>query len=126
MAGATLAVTGYRPMLRALNDADKGAKRAVRTTLRQAVDPVRMDAAARVADKNARTATGYKGRIRQRGVAVEQSLRKTTGLHPEWGAWQMRHALVPALEDNEEKTNQLMEQSLDMVAARFNTGGGPV
>jgi hypothetical protein len=122
--GATLAVNGYRDLLRGLKDADRGTRLAVRATLRHAGDAVRTDAAGRVAGKDARTAAGYKVRVRQRGVAVEQALRKTTGLHPEWGAYQMRHALIPALGAQAEETDRRIEQALDAVADRFNLGGG--
>lgn len=44
------------------------------------------------------SAMGYKIRVRARGVAVEQSLRRTTGEHPFFGTLQMEQALVPALE----------------------------
>ena len=60
-------------------------------------------------------AAGYKVRVRQSGVAVQQSLRKTTGKRPDYGALQMRRALLPALDANEAETMQKVEAALDDV-----------
>lgn len=121
--GATLSVNGYQELLRALKTADREQRLAVRATLRHTGDATRAAATQRLSAVDARSAAGYKVRVRQRGVAVEQSLKRTTGLHPEWGAYQMRHALIPALEDNEDETNRRMQLALDAVAAHFNHGG---
>jgi type VI protein secretion system component VasK len=126
MAAETLAVKGYRDLLRALRDADRETRLAVRATLLHAGEATRAGAAARITAKNAKTAGGYRVRVRQRGVAVEQSLRKSTGIHPEWGAYQMRHALLPALAANAEETDRRMAAALDVVAERFNRPGSPV
>jgi hypothetical protein len=121
--GATLRVEGYREMMKAFARTDKATRRAVRKEFRQAGEAVQSDAAVRFAPIDARSAAGYRIRVRQRGVAVEQSLRKTTGKHPEYGALQMRKALVPALYANEEKTVRAMEAALDRVCDRFDMGG---
>lgn len=121
--GATLKVEGYRELVRAFALCDAAQRKELRATLRWAGDVVRQGAVERLSPVDTRSAAGYKVRVRQRGVAVEQSLRKTTGQHPEWGSYQMRHALLPSLQANEEKTNQRMERALDLIAARFNAGG---
>lgn len=123
MAQGTLAVKGYRDLLRGLVVADKETRLAVRATLRRAGEATRAGAAAKLSAIDSKSASGFKVRVRQRGVAVEQSLRKTTGQHPEWGAYQMRHALIPAQAENQVETERLMELALDAVAAHFNTGG---
>jgi hypothetical protein len=119
----TLRIVGYREFMRALVGADRRTKKAVRDVLRRSGDAVKSDAAGRIAPKDGRTAAGYRVAVRQRGVAVNQSLRKTTGQHPEWGSYQMRHALLPALAANEEETVQAMEHALDEIAVIFNSGG---
>ena len=58
----------------------------VRQALRDVGDVVRHDAQSSFASVNARSAAGFKTRVSQRGIAVEQSIRKTTGDHPEYGA----------------------------------------
>jgi hypothetical protein len=121
--GATLRVDGYRQLMQALAKSDKASRKAVRDELRQAGEHVRVDAAGRFLSTDPRTAGGYKTRVRQRGVAVEQSLRRTTGKHPEYGALQMRRALVPALDANEDRTVRELEQAIDRICDRFNGGG---
>lgn len=121
--GATLRVDGYRDLVRAFADCDRKTKRELRATLRHAGEAVQASAIQRLSPIDHHSAQGYKVRVRQRGLAVEQSLRKTTGAHPEWGAYQMRHALLPALEANEDETERRMEIAMDVIAARFNHGG---
>ena len=61
-----------------------------------------------------RTAEGFRTYVRVGGaVSVEQSLRKTTGLRPDWGALQMTEALLPA-----------RDEKLDEVAERIEDGIG--
>jgi hypothetical protein len=121
--GATLQVHGYQQLMQALAKADKATRKTVRDELRQAAEHVRVEAGLRFATTDAKSARSYRTRVRQRGVAVEQSIRRTTGRHPEFGALQMRRALVPALTANEERTIREMEQALDRVCDRFNAGG---
>jgi hypothetical protein len=122
--GATLQVKGYQAFMRALALADKADRKAVRTEFRKVGARVQRDAATSIAPINARTAGGYRTVVRQRGVAVEQSIRKTTGLHPEYGSLQMRRALIPALWANEDDLIRDLEQALDRVADHFNHSGG--
>ena len=121
--GETIAIRGYRELLRALQAADKESRLALRAELAYAGEATRKGAQTRLAAKAPKSAAGYKVRVRQRGVAVEQSLRKTTGIHPEWGAYQMRHALLPALAANAAETDRRIEAALDKIAARFDSGG---
>jgi len=121
--GSTLQIKGYTQLMQALAQADKASRKAVRDELRQAAEHVRLDGAMLFAPTDARSAAGYRTRVRQRGVAVEQSLRKTTGKHPNYGGLQMRRALEPALDRNEDRTVREMEAALERVCDRFNTGG---
>jgi hypothetical protein len=120
---ATLRVDGYRDLLRGLATADRETRLALRATLRHAGDATRAGAVARLSSVDSRSASGFKTRVRQRGVAVEQSLKRTTGQHPEWGSYQMRHALLPALGENADETERRMEAAMDAIAAHFNSGG---
>lgn len=119
----TLRVEGYRELVRAFRAADRDQRLALRHTLRDVGGIVQRDAVRRLSPIDARSAAGYRVYVRQRGVGVEQSLRKTTGVHPEWGAYQMRHALLPALAAKEGDVEQAMERALDLVANKFNRGG---
>ena len=92
--------------------------------LRKTGESVQAGAGERFAPYDPKSARGYRIRVRQRGIAVEQSLRKTTGKHPEFGALQMRRALVPSLKANEHQVEQDFEHALDLVCDHFN--GVPV
>lgn len=119
-----LVVRGYKELLRGLVDADKNTRREVRATLREAGDTVKVAAAENALSRfhNAgRTAAGYRVVVRQRGLSVEQSIRKTTGKRPDYGGLQMKDALLPALERNEGRIEADMDAAMDKVAAIFNT-----
>lgn len=110
---------GYRELLRASDRAEKDARREVRSEFREVGEIVRVDAHSRLRELSETSAEGLRTRVRQRGVAVEQSLRRTTGNRPDWGETQMRDVLVPALEDNQEEIDDRLEEALDRVADRF-------
>jgi hypothetical protein len=114
-----LVVRGYREFLRATARSTAETKRAVRGALREVGEVVKVDATRRFERFDARSAAGYRVRVRQRGVAVEQSLRKTTGKHPEFGALQMRKALLPALVSKEREVERGFEKAIDKVADTF-------
>lgn len=60
-----------------------------------------------------RTAEGFRTYVRAGStVTVEQSLRKTTGLHPEWGALQMQNALLPAREETLDRVGEKIEDGV--------------
>lgn len=119
MANQTVRVTGYRELLHALQRAEADTRKYVRAEFKHVGEIVQEDAAARFARYDTRSAAGYKVRVRQRGVAVEQSLRRTTGKHPEYGKLQMVKALMPALADKEGEVEARFEEAIDRVAARF-------
>ena len=116
----TLRVKGYKEFLRASDRAGKETRKEVRGTFRKVGEIVRVDARTRYRPSDARSAAGLRTVVRQRGVSVEQSLRKTTGKHPEWGKWQMRQALLPALEEKAGQVEQELEHAIDRVADHFD------
>jgi hypothetical protein len=109
-------------MMIGFHHADRETKRDARRILARAGQAIEQDAAARIAPKDARSASGYRTSVRQRGIVVRQSLRKTTGLHPEWGAYQMRHGLIPARGAQMPETTRALEHAMDEIANRFNRG----
>lgn len=115
----TLVVHGYREFLRACARAEPETRREVRNALRQAGEVVRRDAQQRMSPIDQGSALGYKTRVRQRGIAVEQSRRKTTGQHPEFGSLQMRRALLPALMSNQDELERELEHAIDVIADHF-------
>jgi hypothetical protein len=117
---APVLVVHYRDVVRGLAQLEKAERAAVRKVLRQTGEAVKLDAAGRIAPKDGKTAAGFRVVVRQRGVAVAQALRKTTGAHPEWGAYQMRRALIPAVSDKQDETERAMEHALDVISETFN------
>lgn len=112
----TVRVEGLRDFLRDTNKAEKETKKKVRDRLKEAGDVVREEASRLFSPVSAKTAAGYKVRARVSGVHVEQSLRKTTGMRPDFGALQMRRALVPALINKEDDVYREMEKAADDLA----------
>jgi hypothetical protein len=124
--GATVQVKDFRLFMAALAATDRKTQRVAREEIRKAGDHVKADAATRMASVDGKSAAGYRTRVRQRGVAVEQSIRKSpavTRRRPNFGALQMSRALLPALDANEQNTVAALERALDTVCDQFNRGG---
>lgn len=119
----TIRVKGLRSLLRATDAAGKETKKLVRDTLRKTAEPVRADAARRFAPIDPRSASRYGISVRRTGtVSVEQRLRRTTGKHPEFGRLQMRRALIPALEANEQRVVADLDDALERLAREWEVG----
>lgn len=123
MALTGYAVLGYKDLIKGLKEADKESRRDVRASFRRVGDLVKFDAARRMAPVDTRAAAGYRTSVRQSGVWVGQSVRKTSGKHPEFGYLQMRIALRPAVAANMGNLDRALEHALDEVCERFNRGG---
>lgn len=121
MANATLVVSGIKELLQACTLAEAEARKQVRDALKESGEIVRADASKRLSAYSAKSAAGLKVRVRQRGVAVEQSLRKTTGprARRNYPGIQM-HILSTTLQDDEAKVAAQMEKALDTVGRVFN------
>lgn len=129
MAG-TLVVTGFKELVASTSYLIPAEKAATREALESVGEIVRLAGARDLvqyketkygrARDAVRSASGFKVRVRQRGVEVEQSLRKTTGLHPEWGRTQMKHGLIPALYQSEIEVAAEFDRALDKVVIAFN------
>lgn len=79
MATRTVRIRGYDKLQRSIVEADKATKKEARASLREAAEVVRKPWAAEDLDRfGAKTAKGMRTVVRKRGVAVEQSLRKST------------------------------------------------
>jgi hypothetical protein len=106
-------VKGLRELVSALRKADKRLAKDLRKGLREAAVIVQRDAAERFASIDARSAAGFRPRVRGPRAAVEQRLRRTTGQHPDFGALQMRRALMPALDAKAGEVEKKLEDILD-------------
>ena len=117
-----LVVSGYKELLKASKNAERASRLEIRHAFRDVGEIVRADASVRLSKYSAKSAAGLKVRVRQRGIAVEQSLRKTQGprARKNYGGLQMRTALLPALEESEPAVEAEFEKALDRVGAIFN------
>ena len=115
-------VKGLREFQRALARCDKESAKQVRDRLRAVGEKVRAGASERLMPISPRSAATYRVVVRQRGVAVEQSRRRTTGKRPDFGTLQLTRAMVPALEANEQETMDELERALDEIEAIFERG----
>lgn len=115
-AGYTVKVDGLKEFNRDVRKAEKDTRKVVRDRLREVGGVVRVDAANRLQEYDDRSARGLKVRVRAAGIFVEQSLRRTTGLRPDYGALQMTRALIPAVEATEPQMVREMEKAADELA----------
>lgn len=118
MAATTVRVTGLQDLRKDLRKISRDADREVRESLREAARPVLDEAQRLFRPFSSSSADGYKIRVRQRGVAVEQSKRRTTGLHPEWGRLQMGVAFIPALQNKADEVVERVDAGVVDLAKR--------
>lgn len=119
-------VKGYRDVVKGLKDCEKEERREVRKVLRGTGDAVKAEAAGRFARYDEKTARRFRTVVRQRGISVEQSLKKsgaTERRRPNFGELQLDRALEPAAAHQAPATERRMEQALDEISVRFNRGG---
>lgn len=64
-----------------------------------------------------RSAATMTDRARARGASVEQSQGRTTGLRPDFGALQMRVALMPALDEKAPEVENKVDEMLGHLAS---------
>lgn len=111
-----LKVEGLKEFNRDVAKAERETKKVVRDRLKEVGDFVRVDAAGKLSQYDAYSASKLRVRVRQAGIFVEQSLRRTTGTRPDFGALQVTKALLPALAENEGELNEKMEKAADDLA----------
>lgn len=116
MQGVTLKVDGLKDFNRDVAKAERDTKKRVRDRLKEVGEVVRVDAAGKLSRYDEHSASKLRVRVRQAGIFVEQSLRKTTGLRPDFGELQMERALLPAMSENESEFVDRMEKVADDLA----------
>lgn len=114
----TLRVKGYREFMRAAAKAPKDTRQELRAAFHEVGEIVREDAAQRLQALSPKTAAGLRTRVRQKGVAVQQSLRKTTGKRSDWGGPQGRR-LRDALAAKERESAKAVEHAMERMTDRF-------
>ena len=112
MAAGTVHLRGYRETMRALEQVQRGAGKAMLKGLALSAEPVRQDWISRL-QRYEGVSTGTIGpKVLTKGVLVTQRARKRTGLRGDFGAIQMRHGLE-ALFSKQDETLKAVEHFLD-------------
>lgn len=106
---------GLRELDRAFREVDREASRELRAELKDAAEVVAADARRRLEPISPSSAASIKSRARAAGAFVEQSKRRTTGQHPEFGRLQMERAFLPAVDANEPEVVRRVEAALERV-----------
>jgi hypothetical protein len=125
----TIVVEGLAPLLRDFNRLSKTATKQLREAIRPIAAPVALDVKFRESDTGAlgktggkthsfgaRTVSGVKVIVRQRGVSVEQTRKKTADVQRRrgnFGDLQMKRAFLPALADNAAAIERRTAEFLD-------------
>lgn len=111
-------VKGYKQFLRACDRAGKETKTEVRGEFRHVGDLVKAEWQQQFSAIDEDSAAGLRTRVRQRGVAVEQSRRRVTGLRRDYARLQVRYG-TEALEAKAPEVERRMEKAIDRVADHF-------
>ena len=114
MAQDTLYVEGLPELVRAFGRIDKDLKRGLQREISDAAKIVRDEAASGFMHISARSAGGFRPRVRGATAVVEQRYRKTTGLRPDYGSHQMWY-LLKALREKEDAVIARLELMLDVI-----------
>jgi hypothetical protein len=113
VATATVRVRGLRELQRDFKKMGGGLNKDIDRELRQAGQIVADEARSRFAGISAASAAGFRPRTRGFGrVVVEQRKGRTTGLRGDYGALQMRRALLPALGAKQDEVVKALDQML--------------
>lgn len=117
MALTKVIVKGQRELDSSFRRYERRVRYGLAKDLLTAAGVVAADARNRFSSIDQRSAAGFRPRVRRGAlVVVEQRRRRTTGQHPEYGALQMRRALLPALKANEANVIAAVEYLLDQSA----------
>jgi len=112
--------SGLVGLIRNADAAGKATSKAVRDLVRTVGNRVTVDAEQRIAPLSMKTAGGFRPIVRRIGtVTVEQRFNKTTGKRPDWGGTQMTHGLLPAVDDQQDATQEDLEAVVAQVTAQF-------
>ena len=114
MPAQAVRIKGLRQLHSALKRYEADLKRELENELRDAGQIVAEQARDRFGSVDARSAAGFRPRLRGFGrVVVEQRLRRTTGMRGDYGSLQMRRALLPAVEASQDRIMEHVEGMLD-------------
>jgi hypothetical protein len=111
--GFAVRYEGLTALVKALRELDRLALKELRREFKLIGERVEASARRRFSRYNVKSALGFKTSVKSTGlVVVQQSLRKTTGLRPDWGALMMRKALLPGRAQHMDETIRDAEQAV--------------
>lgn len=113
MAKGTVHTRGIAELQRDLGKVSREAAKSVRDGMKKAAVPVMLSARSKEGKWRGSKPGTIGIRATGRSVFVTQRARKVTGRRADFGALQMREAFVPALEENENLVERLVERELD-------------
>lgn len=93
---------------------ERGLQKTLSAAAYQAAKIVSADARGRFT-YDRKTAMGFVPQVRGPQAKVRQRLRKTTGLRGDYGALQMRKALLPAMHSKEHEALELYKTQLEIL-----------
>lgn len=106
-------MTGLKELRRDLKRADAETDKELRKKFKEVGDLVRVEATSLFSSYDARSATGYRTRVRQRGISVEQSRKNRGGSkRPNYTQLQNRVAMEPALENKRDEVVDKLEEAI--------------
>jgi hypothetical protein len=114
----TIRVKGLRELTKAFRSLEAETWPALRKQLAESARPVAESAKAKISVYRGASLETIRPRATTRSVFVTQTKRKVTGLRPDYGGLQMRHGLIPALDENTERIVRDLENMLDRLARR--------
>lgn len=87
----------------------------LREALKRAAEPVRREAVSLISRYQGAKTSTIGPRVVARGVYVTQRARTVNGLRGDFGALQMTHGMIPALEHNLPAVERAADEALDTI-----------
>jgi len=116
---ATIKIEGLKEFQRNMKNAEKDAQKEAREGLKEAAEPVLEDWRRQLAPIHLKSASKLRIRLRTGSVLIAQSLRSTTGEHPEFATLQIRQGESALLRHTAE-VERIMEHQLEDVVDTAN------
>lgn len=116
MAASAVHVRGLQELQRDFRKMRGDLKSETRDALKKAAEPVREEAADLFQGIDARSASGYKVRVRGKGVVVQQSRRGRKYKRPNYTRMQLGIALYPALDRRRDDVIEGLGEMIDQLA----------
>lgn len=110
---ATVRITGLRQTIAAFRVLEAGIRAELLAELRKPAEVVAESARGKLARYTGISLGTIGPRVSARGSFVTQRARKVTGQRGDFGALQMTHGLIPALEEHEPEIVEAAELALD-------------